>query len=181
MSSVLILFFLFSFPTIHPEYPCKGHFFLKFRCSTKGAVLLHLSRSALYPAISKCIVCWFYFPYFWFPTIQTECFYKSNFFLKFRCSTKGALLFYLSWSNLYVAITKYIVCSFNFFLFWFPTIYPKCFYKSHLFLKFQVLSERIKDIASFVERPIYISLKIYSVLILVLFILFCHVWTKLNV
>ena len=51
------------------------------------------------------------------------------------------------------------------FLFWFATIYPKCMYKRHLFLKFQVLCEEITDIASFVEHPVYSISKMYSVLI----------------
>ena len=49
-----------------------------------------------------------------------------------------------------------------FLLFWFRTIHPKYFYKSNFFLKFLVLSERCSDIASFVEHPVYSSLKIYS-------------------
>ena len=44
-----------------------------------------------------------------------------------------------------------------------------------------MLFERSADIASFVEDPVYNSLKIYSAIVLVLFILFCHVWTKVNV
>ena len=47
----------FWFPTIHPKFFCKSHFFLKFRCFTKRAV--PLSWSTLYTAVSKCIVCWF--------------------------------------------------------------------------------------------------------------------------
>ena len=44
-----------------------------------------------------------------------------------------------------------------------------------------MLSERSGDIASFVKFPMYSSLKIYSALILVLFILFFRAWTKVNV
>ena len=108
----------------------------------------------------------FYF-LFWFPAIYLECFCKSHFFLKFRCSTKAAKLLHLSWSTLYRVISKCIVCWFHFFKFWLPTIHPKCFY-SDIALS--------SDIASFVEHPVYSTLKIYSALILVLFILFCHVW-----
>ena len=53
-----------------------------------------------------------------------------------------------------------------FLFFWFPTIHPKRFCKSHFFLKFQVLHERSSVIASFMEHPICSNFKMYGELIL---------------
>ena len=52
-------------------------------------------------------------------------------------------------------------------LFSFVNIYPKCVYKRHLFLKFQVLHEGSRDIASFVEHTVCSNFKMYTVLILI--------------
>ena len=59
--NVLILLFLFYFVKSHPKRFCKSHFFLKFRCFAKRAVLLHLSWGTQHVAISKHIVSWFFF------------------------------------------------------------------------------------------------------------------------
>ena len=68
------------------------------------------------------------------------------------------------------------------FLFLFTTIHPKCFCKSCLFLKFYVLHKRSNFIPSFVVHPIFCTLKVYSVLILLFpfcfFGVFCHVLPK---
>ena len=54
--------FIYYLPYFIQKYLCKSHFFSwNFSCSAKGAVLLHLLWSTLYVAVSKCIVCWFYF------------------------------------------------------------------------------------------------------------------------
>ena len=139
---------------------------------------------------------------FWFTTIhlkwftQRECVKVT--FLKFLVLRERTIVIayfpeHLIYSNfemfniltpgflLWFDFPEQRVCSnFKKSWFWFPTIHPKCFYNSHLFLKFYVLSERSSDIASFVQNPVNSRLKIYSDLILVLFILFWHVWTKLN-
>ena len=52
------------------------------------------------------------------------------------------------------------------FLFLFTTIDPKYFCKSRLFLKFWMLHERSSFITSFVEQPVFSTLKMCSVLIL---------------
>ena len=53
------------------------------------------------------------------------------------------------------------------FLFWFATIYPKCFCKSKFLLKFLVLHRRSSDIASSIDHPPYNTLKMYSLLTVV--------------
>ena len=60
-----------------------------------------------------------------------------------------------------------------FFYFNWLQLIQKSIWKSHFFLKFEVLRERSSVIASFVERPVYNVLKIYSVL--ALFVLSCFV------
>ena len=57
------------------------------------------------------------------------------------------------------------------FLFLFTTIHPKYFCKSRLFLKFWMLHEKSSFITSFVEQPVFSTLKMCSVLIL-LFLFF---------
>ena len=64
------------------------------------------------------------------------------------------------------------------FWFWFVTIYAKSIYKSHLFLKFQVLREGSIAIASFVEHAGYSISKMYSILILVFWFWFATSYPK---
>ena len=64
------------------------------------------------------------------------------------------------------------------FLFLFTTIHPKCFCKSCLFLKFQAPHERASDISLFVEHPVFSSLKMYSVLILLFLFIFATFHSK---
>ena len=106
------------------------------------------------------------FLFFWFPTIHPKCFCKSHFFLKFQVLHER--------SSVIASFMEHPVCSnfkmyselILFLFFWFPTIHPKCFCKSHFFLKFQVLHERSSVIASFMEHPVCSNFKMYSELIL---------------
>ena len=107
-----------------------------FRCSAKETVLLLLSWSTLYVAISKCIASWFFSYLNLLQLIQSAC-VKVNFPLNFRCSTKEAAILLLSWSNLYIAFARCIGSWFCFVLFWFAIIHPKCMCKSHFFKNFR--------------------------------------------
>ena len=83
-----------------------------------------------------------------------------------RCFPKKAEILLLSWSTLYIVISKslysvlILVC-----LFWFATILPKYMCKTNFFVQ---IWERSKfgNIASFVEQPKYSLFKMYCVLIL---------------
>ena len=99
-------------------------------------------------------------------------------FLKFQMLHEG--------SSFVASFVEHHVCS-NFkmysvlilvFWFYFPTFNPKCICKSQLFLNFQVLHERSRDIASFVEHPVYSNFKMYSVLILVFLFWFANIYLK---
>ena len=106
----------------------KVNFSWNFRCYAKGALLLLLSWITLYVAISKCIVSWFYFFLFWFPTINPKGISaKGNFSWNFRCSTKETVI-------LLASFVEHPVCSIfkmyrtlilNFW-FWFVTIQSVC-------------------------------------------------------
>ena len=67
------------------------------------------------------------------------------------------------------------------FLFLFATINPKCICKSRLSLRFQVLREGSSFIAFFVEHPVRNNSKMYSVLILVVFILILQHLPKIRI
>ena len=141
--------------------------------------------STLYIAFSKCIVSWFWFSFFHFPLFTQNAFVKIIYSWKFRCSTKGAVILLCSWSTLHLVVWKCIVFLFYIFYLFiyllFAPFHPKYLCKSHFFFKFSVFHKRSSVIASFVEHPAYSKLEMYSALILVLFILFCHVWPKVNV
>ena len=112
------------------------------------------------------------FFYFNFPLFTQNSSLKVIYSWNFTWSVKGAVILLRSWSTLH---TEHPVCSILkiysalilVFWFWFATICSKCMYKSHLFLKFQVLHEGSSFIASFVADPVSSSFKMYSVLILV--------------
>ena len=93
----------------------------------------------------------------------------------------------------YIAKSKCIVSLLRFFLFRFATIHSNscksffvfflnftCFAeevkycKIHFYLKFQVPYKRSSDVVCFVEYPVYSNLELYSVLILVTFILISY-------
>ena len=106
--------------------------------------------------------------YFYFDLLlitQSE-FIKADFSWNFRCAVKEPVLLLLSWSTLFSNFKIYSVLILI-FLFWFPTVYPNCTYKSHLFFKF-LRAPRKKQwyFAYFVEHPVYSSFKMYNVLIL---------------
>ena len=106
-------------------------------------------------------------------TINLNSICKSRLFLKFQVLREG--------SSFVASFVEHPVCSsFKMYsvlilvvLFWFVNIYLKSVYKRHLISKFQVLHERSRDIASFVEHPVYSNFKIDSILILVFFISVC--------
>ena len=65
------------------------------------------------------------------------------------------------------------------FLFFFTTIHPKCFSKSHYSWGCDiVIFERSSDIASFVEHPVFSSLKMYRALILLFLFCFATFYPK---
>ena len=113
MYSVLVLvFFYFSWlPLIHSA-SAKVDFSWNFRCSVKEAVLLLHSWRVLYIAFSKYKVSWFYFSYFNLPLLTETVYEKVTYSWNLRYSTKEAVLLLLSWSTLYVAISKCIVSWF---------------------------------------------------------------------
>ena len=170
MCGVLILVVLFRFATIYPNCMYKSHFSWDFRCPGKEAVILLLSWNNLYVATSKCILSWFYFDFRRF-TKNQRCMYKGHSFLKFfmLCERTSEITSFVEqpvYSNFQIFSVLTLV-----FLFSFTTIHANCFCKSCLFLKFEVLGARSSDIATFMEHPVYINLKMYSVLILLY--LFC--------
>ena len=68
MFSVLILGLLFWFVVTYPKSMCKSNlFFVNLGALRRKKKILPHSWTTLYIAISKCIVCWFYFFYFDFP------------------------------------------------------------------------------------------------------------------
>ena len=170
MCGVLILVVLFRFATIYPDCIYKSHFSWDFRCPAKEAVILLLSWNNLYVATSKCILSWFYFDFRRF-TKNQRCMYKGHSFLKFfmLCERTSEITSFVEqpvYSNFQMFSVLTLV-----FLFSFTTIHAKYFCRSYLFLKFEVLGTRSSDIATSMEHLVYISLKMYSVLILLY--LFC--------
>ena len=73
--------------------------------------------------------------------------------------------------HLYIIFKVYSLLTLTFLL-WFATFHPKCS-KNRPFKKIYVLREKSSDIASFLEHRVYSNFKMYSVLILVFFILIC--------
>ena len=133
-------------------------------------MILLLSWNNLYVATSKCILSWFYFDFRRF-TKNQRCMYKGHSFLKFfmLCERTSEITSFVEqpvYSNFQMFSVLTLV-----FLFSFTTIHAKYFCKSYLFLKFEVLGTRSSDIATSMEHLVYISLKMYSVLILLY--LFC--------
>ena len=120
MQSVLILVIFFQLATINPKgiFKILFVFFFNFRCSVKEAVLLLCSWSTLYIAFSKYKMSWFYFSYFNLPLLTESAYVKANFFLRFMCFAREAVLLLLSWLNRYVAISKCIMSWFQFFFLW---------------------------------------------------------------
>ena len=100
-------------------------------------------------------------------TINPKCIYKSRLFWKFQVLREG--------SSFVAFFVEHPVCSsFKMYsvlilvvLFWFVNINPKSVYKRDLILKFQVLHERTRYIASFLENPACSNFKMYSILILI--------------
>ena len=100
-------------------------------------------------------------------TINPKYICKSRLFLKFQVLREGC--------SFVASFVEHPVCSsFKMYsvlilvvLFWFVNIYPKSVYKRHLISKFQVLHERTRYIAPFVEHPVYNNFKMYSILILI--------------
>ena len=95
-----------------------------------------------------------------------RCMYKGHSLLKFfmLCERTSEITSFVEqpvYSNFQIFSVLTLV-----FLFSFTTIHANCFCKSCLFLKFEVLGARSSDIATFMEHPVYINLKMYSVLIL---------------
>ena len=109
----------------------------------------------------------------WFTTFNRKCICKSNLFLKLQVLRER--------SSFIASFVEHPVCG-NFkissvliqvFLFELTTINPKCICKSRLFLNFQVLREGSSFVSSFVEQPVCSNFKMYSILILIFFILVC--------
>ena len=86
---------------------------------------------------------------------------KSQFFLKFSVLRKRSSDITFSVEHPVYSISEMYSILILVFWFWFATIYPKCMYKSHLFLKSQVLREGSTFIASFVEH-LYIAFSKYK-------------------
>ena len=110
MFSVLILGPSFWFAVAYPKSMCKSNLvFVNLGALRRKKKILPLSWSTLYIAISKCIVCWFYFFYFNFSLFTQNACMKVIYSWNFRCSPKEAVILLLSWSTLYIAILKSIV------------------------------------------------------------------------
>ena len=155
----------------------KGIYSWNFRCSAKEAVIRLLSWSILYIAFSKWKVSWFLFFYFDFSLFTQSVCLKGIYSWNFRCSVKEAAIFFLSWSTLYTDFQNGKFPD-SCFLFWFPTVYPKCMFKRHLFLKLSVFRERSSDTFPFVEHPVYSIFKLYGVLIIVVLSWFAIIYPK---
>ena len=110
MFSVLILGPSFWFTVAYPKSMCKSNLvFVNLGALRRKKKILPLSWSTLYIAISKCIVCWFYFFNFNFSLFTQNACMKVIYSWNFRCSPKEAVILLLSWSTLYIAILKSIV------------------------------------------------------------------------
>ena len=101
---------------------------------------------------------------------------KVIFFWNFWCSAKEAAILFLSWSTLYIAISKCIKSWFYFVLL--LSIHPERLRKSNFFLKFLVLHERSSNIDSFVVHPVYSIFIMCNILILVSLFWFATVHPK---
>ena len=135
--------------------------------SGKQAVIKFFSCVTLYIPISNYIE-WLNSGYFYFDLLQftqSEC-VKADFSWNCSCPVKQAVLLLLSSKAMYsnLEINNVLI---QFFLFWFPTVYPNFMYISHLFFNFLRVRKKSSDMASFVEHPVYCSLKMYSLFILV--------------
>ena len=106
-------FFYFDFSLFTQYASVKVIYSWNFRCFPNGVAIFLLSWSTLYIAVWKCIMSLFYFLCFVLLRFTQNPSVKSH-FLKFSCSGKGAVLLHLSWSTLYVAVSKCIVCWFYF-------------------------------------------------------------------
>ena len=159
MYAVLILFFYYFVLKLFTQRQCVKVTFLKFQVlRERSSVIASFpehpvhSNFEMFSVLIIGFLFWLDFPehpvydtfemfsvlilglLFWFPVTYPKNMCESNLFFVILGAPKTILL--LSWSTLHIAISKCIVSWFFFFLFWFPTIHPKCFYKSHLFLKF---------------------------------------------
>ena len=84
----------------------------------------------------------------------SKCLYKCHLFLKLKCSAKDAVLLLLSWSTLYVAISKPIVSLF-YLKKKLALINLKNICKNQFFMKFQGLCKTSSVVTSFLEHPVY--------------------------
>ena len=171
MYAVLILFFLLLFILFFQRFSqiffTQIVTFLKFQVlREKTNITASFTEHSVYIAIPKCFGVLILGFLFWFAVTYPKSMCKSNsyFVISGAPRRKKRYCFFRehpAYSNL-----KMYNALILFLFFWFPTIHPKCFCKSHFFLKFQVLHERSSVIASFVEHPVCSNFKIYSVLIL---------------
>ena len=102
-------FSYFNFSLLTERACAKVHFSWNFRWFVKEAVLLLQSWSTLYVAFLKCKVSWFDFSYCNLPLSAESTYVKVIYSWNLRCSAKDAVLWLLSWSNLYIADSKSMV------------------------------------------------------------------------
>ena len=166
-SVLLILVFLFWFVNIYPKFVYKWHLISKFQVLHEGSrytvsFVEHRVYSNFKMYSVLILVFWFYFA-----TINPNFICKSQLFLNFQVLPEG--------SSFVASFVEHPLCSsFKMYsvlilvvLFWFVNINPKSVYKRDLILKFQVLHERTRYIASFLENPACSNFKMYSILILI--------------
>ena len=113
------------------------------------------------------------FLFLWFATFNRKCICKSHLFLKLEELREGSsFIVSMAEHPVYRNFKMYSVLILSFRL---ATIQSMCMYKSNFFLKLKVLREERSFIASFVEHPAGSNFKLYSVLILVIFVLIGYI------
>ena len=132
----------------------------------KTNIIASFPERSVYIAIPKCFGVLILGFLFWFAMTYPKSMCKRNsFFVILGAPRRKKRYCFFREHPAYCNLKMYSVLIL-FLFFWFPTIHPKCFCKSHFFLKFQVLHERSSVIASFMEHPVCSNFKMYSELIL---------------
>ena len=104
---------LYSDLSVFTQSLCiKDIYSRNFRCSAKGAVILFFSWSTLYLVFSNCVVSSFYLFYLNLSLFTQIVCVKDICSRNFRCSAKGAVILFVSWSTLYIVFSICVVSSF---------------------------------------------------------------------
>ena len=155
----MILVFLFLFTTIHVKCFCESLLLLNFQVPCeRSSNIASFAEHPVFSILKKYSVLILLF-LFCCATFYPKNFCKSHFFQKFQVLRRRSSIIASFVEHPGCSVLKMYSLFTLVFLFRFTTIHPKCFFKSHLFLRFQVLHVRNSVITSFVKQPVYSNFK----------------------